>query len=342
MGIFDFFSNDIAIDLGTANTLIYVKGKGIVLNEPSIVAFDKNTKRIIALGNKAKEMQGREHKEIKVTRPMRDGVIADFEIAEGMIRAFIKKVRGSGAMGSRRVVVAVPSGVTEVEKRAVRDSAEHAGAKEVHLIAEPMAAAIGIGIDVEAPVGNMIIDIGGGTTEIAVIALSGIVNEESIRIAGDEMNYAIMQFFKKNHNILIGERTAEAIKCEVGSAVPLKEEITIQVKGRDLVGGVPKTTEVSSVEIREALNEAVVQIVDAVRQTLERTPPELSADILDRGVMLTGGGALLKGLDERIRMETNLPVHVAEDPLTAVARGAGKVIENMNQYSKVLIRNRRY
>ena len=342
MGIFDFFSNDIAIDLGTANTLIHVKGKGIVLNEPSIVAFDKNSKRIIALGNKAKEMQGREHKEIKVTRPMRDGVIADFEIGEGMIRGFIKRGHGGSVMASRRVIVAVPSGVTEGEKRAVRDSAEHAGAKEVHLIAEPMAAAIGIGIDVEAPVGNMIIDIGGGTTEIAVIALSGIVNEESIRIAGDEMNYAIMQFFKKNHNILIGERTAEAIKCEVGSAVPLKEEITIQVKGRDLVGGIPKTTEVSSVEIREALNEAVVQIVDAVRQTLERTPPELSADILDRGVMLTGGGALLKGLDERIRMETNLPVHVAEDPLTAVVRGAGKVIDNLNHYSKVLIRNRRY
>ena len=342
MGIFDFFSNDIAIDLGTANTLIHVKGKGIVLNEPSIVAFDKNSKRIIALGNKAKEMQGREHKEIKVTRPMRDGVIADFEIAEGMIRAFIKRVHGGSVMASRRVIVAVPSGVTEVEKRAVRDSAEHAGAKEVHLIAEPMAAAIGIGIDVDAPVGNMIIDIGGGTTEIAVIALSGIVNEESIRIAGDEMNYAIMQFFKKNHNILIGERTAEAIKCEVGSAVPLKEEITIQVKGRDLVGGIPKTTEVSSVEIREALNDAVVQIVDAVRQTLERTPPELSADILDRGIMLTGGGALLKGLDEQIRMETNLPVHVAEDPLTAVVRGAGKVIDNLNHYSKVLIRNRRY
>lgn len=342
MGLFDFFGTDIAIDLGTANTLIYVKGKGIVLNEPSIVAFDKNTKKIIALGHKAKEMQGREHKDIRVTRPMRDGVIADFEIAEGMIRAFIKKVRGNASLTARRVVIAVPSGVTEVEKRAVRDSAEHAGAKEVHLIAEPMSAAIGIGIDVDAPVGNMIIDIGGGTTEIAVIALSGIVNEESIRIAGDEMNYAIQQYFKKNHNILIGERTAEAIKCEVGSAMALKEEVTIQVKGRDLVGGIPKTTEVSSVEIREALNEPVTQIVDAVRQSLERTPPELSADILERGVMLTGGGALLKGLDERIRLETNLPVHIAEDPLTAVVRGTGKVIENLNHYSKVLIRNRRY
>ncbi len=341
MGIFDLFATDIAIDLGTANTLIYVKGKGIVLNEPSIVAFDKNTKRIIALGNKAKEMLGREHKEIRVTRPMRDGVIADFEIAEGMIRAFIKKVR-AGFLSSRKVVMAVPSGVTEVEKRAVRDSAEHAGAKEVHLIAEPMSAAIGIGIDVDEAVGNMIIDIGGGTTEIAVVALSGIVNEESIRVAGDDMNYAIMQFFKRNHNILIGERTAEAIKCEVGSAVPLKEEITIQVKGRDLVGGIPKTTEVSSVEIREALNESIVQIIEAIRQTLERTPPELSADILDRGVMLTGGGALLKGLDDRIRMETNLPVHVVEDPLTAVVLGAGKVIDDLNQYSKVLIRTRRY
>lgn len=341
MGIFDLFATDIAIDLGTANTLIYIKGKGIVLNEPSIVAYDKNSKRIIALGNKAKEMLGREHKEIRVTRPMRDGVIADFEIAEGMIRAFIKRVR-AGVLSSRRVVMAVPSGVTEVEKRAVRDSAEHAGAKEVHLIAEPMAAAIGIGIDVDAAVGNMIIDIGGGTTEIAVIALSGIVNEESIRIAGDEMNYAIMQFFKRNHNILIGERTAEAIKCEVGSAVPLKEEITIQVKGRDLVGGIPKTTEVSSVEIREALNESVIQIIEAIRQTLERTPPELSADILDRGVMLTGGGALLKGLDERIKMETNLPVHVADDPLTAVVLGTGKVIDNLSDYQKVLIRNRRY
>lgn len=341
MGFLDFFSTDLAIDLGTANTLIYIKGKGIVLNEPSIVAFDRNTKKIIELGNKAKEMQGREHREIRVTRPMRDGVIADFEIAEGMIRAFIKKVTPNN-IASKRIVIAVPSGVTEVEKRAVRDAAEHAGAKEVHLIAEPMAAAIGIGIDVEAAVGNMVIDIGGGTTEIAVIALAGIVNEESIRIAGDEMNNAIMQFFKKNYNLLIGERTSELIKCEVGSAVPLKEEITLQVKGRDLVGGIPKTAEVSSVEIREALNENITQIVEAIKQTLERTPPELSADILDRGVMLTGGGALLKGLDERIRMETNLPVHVAEDPLTAVVRGAGKCIENLNKYSKVFIRKRTY
>ena len=341
MGILDLFGEDIEMDLGTANTLIYVKGKGIVLNEPSIVAFDRNTKKIIALGNKAKEMQGKEHKGIRVTRPMRDGVIADFEIAEGMIRAFIKKVTMNN-IANKRIVIAVPSGVTEVEKRAVRDAAEHAGAKEVHLIAEPMAAAIGIGLDVDAAVGSMVIDIGGGTTEIAVIALAGIVNEESIRIAGDEMNNAIMQFFKKNYNLLIGERTSEAIKCEVGSAVPLKEEVTLQVKGRDLVGGIPKTAEVSSVEIREALNENISQIVDAVKQTLERTPPELSADILDRGVMLTGGGALLKGLDERIRMETNLPVHVADDPLTAVVRGAGRCIENLNKYSKVFIRKRIY
>ena len=334
-------SSDLAIDLGTANTLIYVKGKGIVLNEPSIVAYDKNTKKIIALGNKAKEMLGREHKEIRVIRPMRDGVIADFEIAEGMIRAFIKEV-SYGFKSSKRVVVAIPSGATEVEKRAVRDSAEHAGAKEVHLIAEPMSAAIGIGIDVEAAVGSMIIDIGGGTTEIAVISLAGIVTEESIRVAGDEMNNAIVDFFKKQHNILIGEKTAEGIKMIGGSAMPMNEELTIQVKGRDLGSGTPKEIEVSSVEIREALSPNIKKIVDAVKQTLEKTPPELSSDLLGCGIMLTGGGALLKGLDQKIMLETGLPVHVADDPLTAVVRGVGKVIDNINQYSRVLIRNRQY
>jgi rod shape-determining protein MreB len=341
MGLFDFFSNDIAMDLGTANTLIHIKGKGIVLNEPSIVAYDKNTKNIIAFGNTAKQMMGREHRDIRVTRPMRDGVIADFEIAEGMIREFIKKAT-HGLSSSKRIVVAVPSGVTEVEKRAVRDSAEHAGAKEVHLIAEPMAAAIGIDIDVEAPVGCMIVDIGGGTTEIAVIALSGIVNEESVRIAGDEMNNAIVDFFKKKYNMLIGERTAETIKCEVGSAMPLKEEIIISVKGRDQIAGIPKAQEVSSAEIREALQTNINQIIEAIKRTLEKTPPELSTDILERGIMLTGGGALLKGLDERIKMETNLPVFVADDPLTAVVRGAGKAIDNIAKYSKVFIRKRNF
>lgn len=341
MSLFSLFSADIAVDLGTANTVIWMKGKGIVLNEPSIVAFDRNTKKIIAIGHEAREMLGRTHRDIRTIRPMKDGVIADFEIAEGMLREFIRKT-SLGWVPSRRIVVSVPSGITEVEKRAVRDAAEHAGAKEVHLLAEPMASAIGIGLDVDAPVGNMVVDIGGGTTEIAVIALSGIVTEESIRIAGDEKNNAIIQFFKRNHNILIGERTAEAIKCEVGSAMPFREEITIQVKGRDLVNGVPKTTEVSSVEIREALNEPISQIVEAVKVTLERTPPELSADILDRGIMLTGGGALLKGLDERIRLETNLPVHVAEDPLTAVVRGTGRVLEDLRHFSKVLIKSKRY
>jgi rod shape-determining protein MreB len=258
-----------------------------------------------------------------------------------MLRAFIKKIR-VGVLSSRRVVIAVPSGVTEVEKRAVRDSVEHTGVKEVHLISEPMSAALGIGVDVDAPKGNMIVDIGGGTTEVAVIALSGVVDEESIRIAGDEMNYTIIQFFKRNHKMLIGERTAEIIKCEVGSAVPLKKELTIQVKGRDLVVGLPKTIEVRSTEIRKLLNASIVKIIKAIKQSLERTPPEISADIMERGVMLTGGGALLKGLDDRIRTDTNLPVHVAEDPLTAVVMGTGKVIDDFNGFSNVLIRNRAY
>ena len=341
MGLFSLFSNDLAIDLGTANTLIYLKGKGIVLNEPSIAAFDRTTKKIIAIGNEAREMLGRTHADICVIRPLRDGVIADFEIAEGMLREFIKKIL-SGVVPSRRVVVAVPSGVTEVEKRAVRDSAEHAGAKEVHLIEEPMAAAIGVGLDVDGPMGNMIVDIGGGTTEIAVIALSGIVEKVSIRIAGDELNNAIVRNFRQNQNLLIGERTAEAIKCEVGSAMPMQDEIEIEVKGRDLVNGIPKTVIGTSAEIREAMSEGVQEIVDAIRQTLERTPAELSADILDHGIVLSGGGALIKGLDERIRLETSLPVHIAEDPLTAVVRGTGKVLEDLNHYMKVCIRSIRY
>lgn len=338
MPFFRFFSNDIAIDLGTANTLIYMKGKGIVLNEPSIVTYDVETKKIVAIGNEAKRMVGKVHKELNTIRPLRDGVIADFEMAEGMIKELIKKITSS-FMPARRIVICVPSGITEVEKRAVRDTAEHAGAKEVHLISEPMAAAIGIGLDVTAPSGSMIVDIGGGTTEIAVITLSGIANNVSIRVAGDELTDAIIRFFRNNQNILIGETTAEEIKCQVGSVMPLAEgEIRFEVKGRDLVAGVPKYTEASTVEIREALNAPVQQMIEAVKVALEKTAPELSADILEKGIFLTGGGALLKGLDERIRMETGVPVHVAEDPLTAVARGTGKVLEDLNLYRKVMLK----
>jgi rod shape-determining protein MreB and related proteins len=272
---------------------------------------------------------------------LKDGVIADFEIAEGMLRAFIRKVSLSW-QPARRVVVCVPTGITEVEKRAVRDSCEHAGAKEVYLIAEPMAAAIGLDLHVHEPVGNMIVDIGGGTTDVAVIALSGIVNHESLRIAGTEMTSAIVQYFKRNHNILIGERTAETIKCEVGSAYPLEEEIEIEVKGRNLLTGIPELITISSSDIREALSECVTTIVEAVRNLLERTPPELSADIFDRGILLSGGGALLKGLDRRLQEETSLPVHIAEDPLTAVVRGTGRVLENLSEYQNVLIKSKRY
>jgi rod shape-determining protein MreB len=341
MSFFDLISSDIGIDLGTANTLVFVRGIGIVLNEPSVVATEVNTGRVVAVGAAAKQMLGRTPDDIRAVRPLRDGVIADFEITEKLLSDFIRRVVRHRYLMKPKIVISVPSGITEVEKRAVRDSAENAGAREVYLIQEPMAAAIGVGLPVDEASGIMVIDIGGGTSEIAVIALSGIVNNKSIRIAGDEMNEAIVLYLKKNYNILIGELTAEEIKIRIGSAFSLDREESMEIKGRDLIAGVPKTMKLSSVQVREALTEPVDAIVEAVRQSLERTPPELSSDILDRGIVLTGGGALLRGLDKRLRQETNLPVNVADDPLTCVVRGTGHVLENMAQYSKVLIRSRR-
>lgn len=330
-------SNDIGIDLGTANTLVYVKGQGIVVDEPSIVALDKQSRKPIAIGAGAKEMLGRENPDIEVVRPLRDGVIADFEVTEEMLRFFIKKVQRNKLLVRPRIVICVPSGVTAVEMRAVRESAERAGAREVYLIKEPMAAAIGIGLPVDEPVGSMVIDIGGGTTEIAVMALSGIVTWRSIKTAGDELNEAIIQFLKRKHSLLVGERSSEQIKCAIGSAGPQDQELQHTCRGLDLVSSIPKTIVVDSSEIREALSEQIDSIIDAVRQTLEQTPPELAADILDRGIIMTGGGALLRGLDRRLVEETSLPVIVAEDPLTCVVRGTGKVLENIAAYQKVLM-----
>jgi rod shape-determining protein MreB and related proteins len=341
VGFFDFFSSDIGMDLGTANTLVYVRNQGIVLNEPSVVAVEKSTGKVLAVGSAAKEMTGRTPGGIAAIRPLRDGVIADFEMSEKLISDFIRRVIKHKFLMKPRMVISVPSGITEVEKRAVRDSAENAGAREVYLIQEPMAAAIGVGLPVDQPSGCMIIDIGGGTSEIAVIALNGIVNDTSIRVAGDELNEAIVMYLKKNYNLLIGELTAEDIKIKIGSAFPLEKELSMDVKGRDLVAGVPKNLKLSSVQVREALSETLDRIVEAVRQALERTPPELASDILERGIVLTGGGALLRGLDKRLRHETNLPVNVAEDPLTCVVRGAGKVLDDFVLYSKVLERSRK-
>lgn len=341
MGFLDFISNDIGIDLGTANTLVYLRGQGIVLNEPSVVAIEVSSKKVLAVGAKAKDMVGRTPGEIMAIRPLKDGVIADFEITETLLSDFIRQVVRHRYFMKPRIVISVPSGITEVEKRAVRDSAENAGAREVFLIQEPMAAAIGVGLPVHLPSGSMVIDIGGGTSEIAVIALDGIVNNISIRIGGDEMDEAIMLYLKKNYNLLIGERTAEEIKMAIGSAYPPEEEESMEIKGRDLVAGIPKTMKLSSVQVREALSEPLDAIIEAVRQALEETPPELSADILDKGIVVTGGGALLKGLDKRLREETNLPINIADDPLRCVAKGAGIVLENMNEFSKVLIRSRR-
>ena len=325
---------DVAVDLGTANTLIYVKGQGIVLNEPSIVAKSKSTGKVIAVGNEAKQMVGKVHQEIETIRPLRDGVIADFEMADSMLQGFLNKLPIS-KLARPRMIICVPSGITEVEKRAVKESAERRNAREVFLIDEPVAAAIGIGIDISEPVGNMIVDIGGGTTEIAIIALNGIVTSESLRVAGDEMDEAIIQHFKRDHNLLIGERTAESIKCNVGSALQATD-YTLSVKGRNMIAGIPKTIEVSSSEIRDALRDTIDLIVDAVKMCLERTPPELSSDLLDRGIILTGGGALLQGFDKRMRLEVDLPVNVAEHPLLSIVQGTGKVLDSVERFEDVL------
>lgn len=336
MGFWDFLTNDIGIDLGTANTLVYIKGRGIILNEPSVVAVRGDNNKVVAIGAEAKEMVGRTPENLHAIRPMKDGVIADFDVTEQMLRMFIRKVIRSNLLIKPRIVISIPSGITEVERRAVSDSAQNAGAREVFLVTEPMAAAIGVGIPVDEPRGNMVIDIGGGTSEIAVISLSGIVNNTSIRIAGDEMDEAIITYLKKKYNLLVGAQTAEKVKLIIGNAYPLPEKLTMDVKGRDLVDGLPKTLTISSDEIRDALQEPVTAIMQALREALEQTLPELASDIVDRGIVMTGGGALLKGLDQRIRDETKLPVYVVEEPLLCVVRGTGKIIGDIERYRGIL------
>ncbi|MBB5350695.1 rod shape-determining protein MreB [Haloferula luteola] len=330
----NWFSNDIGIDLGTANTLVNVKDQGIVLREPSVVAVKAGTNEVLAVGDDAKRMLGRTPGNIVAIRPLKDGVIADFQVTEAMLRHFIRKVN-QRHRGNTRVVIAVPSGITEVERRAVSESAEQAGAKWVHIVEEPMAAAIGVGLPVMEASGNMIVDIGGGTTEVALISLGGIVYARSVRTAGDELDEAIVSYMKRNYNLMIGERTAEDIKIRLGSAAPLAKELTMDVKGRDLVAGLPKTITITSQEIREAMADPLATIVDAVRTTLERCPPELAADLVDRGIVLAGGGALLRGLDKLLREETGLPVHIAEDPLSAVAEGTGKMLQELEVLKRV-------
>jgi rod shape-determining protein MreB and related proteins len=329
------FSEDIGIDLGTANTVVFVRDQGIVLREPSVVAIQSGTHRVLAVGEEAKRMLGRTPGSIVAIRPMKAGVIADFEITEAMLRYFIRRIHNRRKMVRPRIVIAVPSGITEVEKRAVKDSAMHAGAREVYLIEEPMAAAIGVGLPVQEPAGNMIVDIGGGTTEVALISLAGIVFCRSVRVGGDEMDEFIVQYMKRVYNLIIGERSAEDIKIGIGSAYPVGDEMTMEVKGRDLVSGLPKTLTVTSEEIREALQEPISSIVDAIRVTLERCPPELSADLVDRGMVMSGGGSLLRGLDKLIAEHTGLPVHRADDPLSAVALGTGVVLSELNVLRKI-------
>lgn len=335
MGLFNFFTSEIAIDLGTANTLIMYNDE-VVVDEPSIVALDRVTGKVLAIGKEAQQMHEKTHENIKTVRPLRDGVIADFTVAEHMIRGLIKMIHPHRRFmpSNHKMVICIPSGITEVEKRAVRDSAEHAGAKEVYLIPEPMAGAIGIGINVEEPVGHMIVDIGGGTTEIAVIALSGIVSDQSIRIAGDEFNNDILDYMRRQHNLLIGERSAERIKIEVGAALPELDNppADIEIRGKDLMTGIPKTISISYREIAHALNKSIMKIEEAILKALELTPPELSADIYDRGIHIVGGGALLRGLDIRLSEKTKLPIHIPEDPLRAVVRGTGIALKNTHKF----------
>jgi len=335
--LFSLFSSDLAIDLGTANTLVFARGKGIVVNEPSIVAINKNNGEVEAVGKEAKEMVGRTPGNIVAIRPMKDGVIADFKVTERMLNYFIHKAHGRKMLVHPRIIIGVPSEITQVEKRAVIDSAYRAKASEVHLVEQAMVAAIGAGLPITEPSGNMIVDIGGGTTDVAVISLSGIVYSRSVRVAGNEMDDAIMQFLKRKYNLLIGERTAEQIKISIGSAHPLDKAITMEVKGRNLIEGVPKTVVIGDEEIREALSEPVSTIMNAIRVALERTPPELSADISDRGIVLTGGGALLKNLDRRIREETGLPVSIAEDPLASVVLGTGRMLTDFKLLRRIAI-----
>lgn len=329
--IFNIFSNDIGMDLGTANTLVYLKGKGIVLREPSVVAIDKNSRKLLAVGNEAKQMIGRTPNSIVAVRPLRNGVIADFEVTHQMIKYFIHKVNTKRGFLRPRIVIGIPSGITEVEKRAVHESAQQAGAREVYLIEEPMAAAIGAELPISEPNASMICDIGGGTTEIAVISLGGIVIAKSTDIAGDEMDDVIIQYFRRKYNLVIGESTAEEVKIKIGSVFPLKEELTMEVKGRDQSKGLPKTVTVTSDEIRQALMEPINLIIDSIKQVLEETPPELSADLVDKGMVLAGGGSLLKGLCDLIRQETELPVHRAADPLSCVALGCGRYLEILDK-----------
>ncbi len=327
------FSNDLAIDLGTANTIVYVKDKGIVLNEPSVVAVHQDArgmKKVLAVGNEAKNMLGRTPGNIVAIRPMRDGVIADFDITEAMLKHFILSVHNRKSLVRPRIIISVPSGITQVERRAVRETVESAGAREIYLIEEPMAAAIGAGLPVAEPTSSMIVDIGGGTTEVAVISLAGIVYSKSVRVAGDKIDEAIVQYMKRKHNLLIGDRTAELIKMEIGCAYPFDEIKVGSIKGRDLISGIPKITETNSEEIREAINEQITFIVDAIKDTLENSPPELAGDIVDRGIVLTGGGALLHNIDILIREETGLPITITDDPLSAVARGAGMALDQIN------------